>query len=399
MPFERGSTDIIIMIRQVANSVKRQCRMRGSRGIPTFMIRNENSALFYFGAHVMSVLEAAARSPDSIAYYYCRVKTEMPGLELPPAYTTAYMLPDGLLHCENGPTPFIGRIKATSVPPPHTVASLKRALVQAEKLPDPSGDLTALFKTRDTRKPMGKGARVDILTGELGATPRTPVALVFLRDPEEALCVSDTDEAPWNDELPIVYYRLYNRGGEEHSECAFDRREPALATINRDSIAPPRNALCVKRRIAKLEGKPIYKLADLFINTTTDDPRSSTDVVDDTQGSSRDKPLLVVLPERRPGLYNQPVLIVKLPSNPAVDMEPTLRAGCLPHRATLFSLTGWHIAWSTSACPMLSRYTRPSTKVKTRAGSQQTRHTANLFMSQKKARDVAFSDIPGLCLV
>lgn len=107
-----------------------------------------------------------------------------------------------MLRCTNGPNPFIARIKATSVPPPHTVASLKRALVQAEELPDPSGDLTALFKTRDARKAMAKGARVDILTGELGATPQTPVALVFLTDPEEALRVSDNDGANSNDELP-----------------------------------------------------------------------------------------------------------------------------------------------------------------------------------------------------
>ncbi|KAJ7687874.1 hypothetical protein B0H17DRAFT_678946 [Mycena rosella] len=168
-----------------------------------------------------------------------------------------------MLRCTNGPNPFIARIKATSVPPPYTVASLKRALVQAEELPDPSGDLTGLFKTRDARKAMAKGARVDILTGELGATPQTPVALVFLTDPEEALRVSDNDRANSNYELPTLYYRLYNRAGEEHSVRAFDKKEPALGRINRDSIAPPRNALCVKRRIARVEGKPIYKLADL----------------------------------------------------------------------------------------------------------------------------------------
>jgi hypothetical protein len=107
-----------------------------------------------------------------------------------------------MLRCTNGPNPFIGRIKATSVPPPHTVASLKRALVQAEELPDPSGDLTGLFKTRDARRAMAKGARVDILTGELGAMPQTPVALVFLTDPEEALPVFDNDRSISNDELP-----------------------------------------------------------------------------------------------------------------------------------------------------------------------------------------------------
>ncbi|KAJ7072838.1 hypothetical protein C8F01DRAFT_262559 [Mycena amicta] len=203
-------------------------------------------------------------------------------------------------------------------PPPHTVASLKRALVQAEGLPDPNGDLTALFKTRDTRKAMSTRARVDILTtsGELGATAQTPVALVFLTDPEEALLVSDKEGANSrsHDELRPLYYRLYNRAGEESSARAFNRREPALGRVNRDSIAPPRNALCVKRRIARVEDKPIYKLADLFIDTKTDDPYSS--VVDDTHGSSTEKPVLLVLPERRPGLYNQPVLIVALPSEP-----------------------------------------------------------------------------------
>lgn len=203
--------------------------------------------------------------------------------------------------------------------------------MQAEELPDPSEDLTGLFKTRDARKVMSKGARVDILTGELGATPKTPVALVFLTDPEEALHVSDNDEANSNGELPAresiagisgrradqvwsVYYRLYNRTGEENSVRAFDNMEPALGRINRDTIAPPRNALCVKRRIARVEDKPIYKLADLFTDTKTDDAHSSTAVVDDTHGSSKEKPILMVLPERRPGLYNQPVLIVGLPS-------------------------------------------------------------------------------------
>jgi hypothetical protein len=113
--------------------------------------------------------------------------------------------------------------------------------------------------------------------------------------------------------LGSVYYRLYNRAGEERSVRASDRKEPALGRINRVSIAPPRNALCVKRRIARVEGKPIYKLADLFTDTKTDDPHSSTAVVDDTHGSSKEKPILMVLPERRPGLYNQPVLVVALP--------------------------------------------------------------------------------------
>jgi hypothetical protein len=63
-----------------------------------------------------------------------------------------------------------------------------------------------------------------------------------------------------------------------------------------------------------VEGKPIYKLADLFTDTKTDNPHSSTAVVEDIHRSSKEKPILMVLPERRPGLYNQPVLVVALPS-------------------------------------------------------------------------------------
>jgi hypothetical protein len=104
-----------------------------------------------------------------------------------------------------GSNPFIGRIKATSVPPPHTVASLKRALVQAEGLPDPNGDLTGLFETRDAQTAMVTDARVAISTGDLGATAQTPVALVFLTSPKEALyAASENYEQSYaGKELPL----------------------------------------------------------------------------------------------------------------------------------------------------------------------------------------------------
>ncbi|KAJ7236099.1 hypothetical protein B0H12DRAFT_1238605 [Mycena haematopus] len=65
---------------------------------------------------------------------------------------------------------FIGRIQVTSVPPPYTVASLKRAIVQAESLPD----LTALYETKDAWKAL-------------------TVALVFLQSPKEPLTITDDD--------------------------------------------------------------------------------------------------------------------------------------------------------------------------------------------------------------
>ncbi|KAJ7726313.1 hypothetical protein DFH07DRAFT_782753 [Mycena maculata] len=235
-------------------------------------------------------------------------------------YYRVYAL-DGILRCKNDKgNPFIGRIKATSVPLPHTVASLKRALVQAEGLPDPNGDLTGLFQTRDARTAMVMNARVDILTGDLGATAHTSVALVFLTSSKGPVCAASDDEGDddTGDELPLLYYRLYNRGGEERSVRSFDASEPALGRVKRESIAPPRNVLSVRRRIANVEGKPIYELADLFTDMTADNALHSDTLMDDTCGSSKENPVLIVQPEHRPGVYNRPVLIVALPSDFAV---------------------------------------------------------------------------------
>ncbi|KAJ7447973.1 hypothetical protein FB451DRAFT_1289488 [Mycena latifolia] len=230
-------------------------------------------------------------------------------------YYRLYTL-DGMLHCKNRQqSPFIGRIKATSVPPPHTVTSLKRALVQAEGLPDPDGQLTGIFETRDACKAMAVDARADILTGDLGATAQTPVALVFLTSPKEPLQAASDDDLDngGGNRLPPLYYRLYNRGGEEPSSCSFDANESALGHVKRESIAPPRDVLSVKRRIARAEGKPIYEFADLFTDMLAVNPRSSNALVDDMFGSSKENPVLLVQPERRPGLYNRPTLIVAVP--------------------------------------------------------------------------------------
>ncbi|KAJ6578356.1 hypothetical protein B0H19DRAFT_1123012 [Mycena capillaripes] len=246
-------------------------------------------------------------------------------------YYRLYTL-DGMLHCKNQQqSPFIGRIKATSVPPPHTVDSLKRALVQAEGLPDLDGQLTGLFETRDARKAMAVSARADILIGDLGATVQTPVALVFLTSPKEPLQAASDDglDTGGGPKLPPLYYRLYNRGGEEPSSCSFDANESALGRVKRESIAPPRDALSVKRRIARAEGKPIYEFADLFTDMLAVNPGPSNGLVDDRFGSSKENPILLVQPERRPGLYNRPALIIALPPNldPVRTYQPYGLAG------------------------------------------------------------------------
>ena len=73
--------------------------------------------------------------------------------------------------------PFLGRIKARSVPPPHTVQGVKRSIVKVEDIKD--GTITSLFRTPHSQSPMGDADEVAILnrTGP-GSTPQGPLALV-----------------------------------------------------------------------------------------------------------------------------------------------------------------------------------------------------------------------------
>ena len=87
---------------------------------------------------------------------------------------------DGAIPSKTPATPgdlFLGRIKARSVPPPHTVKAVKHSIAKAENIEDRTG--TSLFLTPYSQSPMGDADKVTILnrTG-LGSTPQEPLALV-----------------------------------------------------------------------------------------------------------------------------------------------------------------------------------------------------------------------------
>ena len=74
--------------------------------------------------------------------------------------------------------PFIGRIKARSVPPPHTAKTVKRCIAKMENIKDRTS--TSLFISPYSQSPM---ADADKVTGILnrtgpGSTPQDPLALV-----------------------------------------------------------------------------------------------------------------------------------------------------------------------------------------------------------------------------
>ena len=73
--------------------------------------------------------------------------------------------------------PFLGRIKARSVAPPHTAQAVKRCIAKTENIKDRTN--TTLFLTPYSQSPMGDADKVTVLnrTGP-GSTPQEPLALV-----------------------------------------------------------------------------------------------------------------------------------------------------------------------------------------------------------------------------
>ncbi|KAJ7483811.1 hypothetical protein B0H11DRAFT_2020601 [Mycena galericulata] len=237
-------------------------------------------------------------------------------------YYRAYA-PDGAISSKTAwdpSNPLIGRVKATSVPPPLNVASLKRTLAHAESIPDPLGVRTVLCRLPSAQTSMDDEEKVSILGVGAGIalTPEDAVALVFT----EELADGEKRDLPQIDSevAQYLYYRLHTRTGEDQSVCAFDPEEPALGRIDPSLIAPPRNALAIKRCIAKIEGRPIYAFADLYEDVSDDHPMVNAACITigtagvEFRGSSPMDALRIVQPERRPGLYNRPLKVVAVKS-------------------------------------------------------------------------------------
>ncbi|KAJ7106436.1 hypothetical protein C8R43DRAFT_906233, partial [Mycena crocata] len=228
--------------------------------------------------------------------------------------------PDGSFPSKSPADPrksFIGRIPARSVPPPHNVTSLKRTIASAEKLSDPDGTRTALCLTPGALTVMDPTSKVTVF-GENppGSAPETAYALVLLEqlNAQEKAWIDSlgtplrTGEAP---QYPLsVYYQLFTRNGEDVAKTSFVPGEPAKGRIDKMHVAPPYTVQSIKRCIAKTEGKPIYAYAELYegisaLRATSDEVYIAL-FLDDTPGRKEDKPLVLVQPERRKGLFNHP---------------------------------------------------------------------------------------------
>ena len=73
--------------------------------------------------------------------------------------------------------PFLGRIKAISVPPPHTAKAVKFSIAKVENIKDRTN--TSLYLSPYGQSPMSDSEKVSILNRSgLGSTPQEPLAIV-----------------------------------------------------------------------------------------------------------------------------------------------------------------------------------------------------------------------------
>jgi hypothetical protein len=119
--------------------------------------------------------------------------------------------------------PFLGRIKASSVPPPNrdTVIAVKRTIAKSENIKLGDRSSTRLFLTPYSQSPMGDDDRLTIFnrTGP-GSTPQEPLVFVateMISDSERTAYDSKSDSEsggrlecagePEPDTTPPVIYR------------------------------------------------------------------------------------------------------------------------------------------------------------------------------------------------
>ena len=220
--------------------------------------------------------------------------------------------------------PFLGRIKARLVPPPHTAKAVRRCIAKMENIKDRTS--TTLFLTPYSQSPMADNDKVTILsrTGP-GSTPQEPLALVAkLSNSERSDLESEGRGGLANAAEPAsdteilyrtsirhsptflfvtsqlfgeVYYLLYADDCGVPSKVAFDPEEPSLGRIRADSVSPPHSPASIKRCISRVETNPALAQANIFADISCVDPLTEGHISilgTDGPGLSPDEPMAIV---------------------------------------------------------------------------------------------------------
>ncbi|KAJ7759744.1 hypothetical protein DFH07DRAFT_817049 [Mycena maculata] len=208
--------------------------------------------------------------------------------------------------------PFVGRITARSVPPPHNAGTLKRCLDNKENF---AMRRTVLFLDPDSPNQLWPADKVEILDPETqnGTAPETAFALVLqddlTADENAAINRQDLSTGCGNDPS-YLYYRLFTRFGEDTSRVSFNSNEPAVGRAERILISPPHSPHTIIRHIANIEHKPIYAFSELYQDISAQEAMQPVYVSLKERngiGSTADRPMVLVQPERQPNLHHRPV--------------------------------------------------------------------------------------------
>ncbi|KAF7317397.1 hypothetical protein HMN09_00476000 [Mycena chlorophos] len=179
-------------------------------------------------------------------------------------YTSSGALPSFTAFSDD---PFLGRLRTRSVPPPHTVATLKRCLRAAEGYGD---GVFALYERYGDEEAMEDGQRVAVVSLEsIGRTPELALVLLLVDDTVRTRVPAGwvpPSLATMNAMEPYIYYRLYTQTNEDTASLSVSSTDPSLGRISSLRIAPPYTLqsflACVMSSSA--EAKPAYAEADVF---------------------------------------------------------------------------------------------------------------------------------------
>ena len=237
--------------------------------------------------------------------------------------------------------PFLGRIKAISVPPPHTVTAVKRSIAKVENIKNRTN--TSLFLTPYSQSPMGDAENVAIFncTGP-GSKPQEPLALVAkmsdsdrsaleserrselasAAEPEETVTPPEIRYRTFTQHSPAflfvlisrllgkVYYLLYADDYEIPSKVSIYPEMTSLGRIRVDFVAPPHSPASIKRCISRVERTPELAHADIFADISCVTPLKEGHIsilCTNGPGLSPNKPIAIV---------QMPIVQVETPSIP-----------------------------------------------------------------------------------
>ena len=219
--------------------------------------------------------------------------------------------------------PFLGRIKARSVPPPCTVKAVKGCIAEAENIKRTN---ITIFLTSYSQSPMNDEEKVTVLNGTgPGSTPQEPLALVIkMSDSERSALESDgrsglasaaepdttSPEIPYGTFIQhsltflfvifLVFYRIYAEDGAIPSMSPVTPGDPFLGRIKVRSVPPPLTAKTVKCSIAKVENIKDGESISLFLTPYSQSPmdNANNDIIlnrtGNGPGSTPQEPLALV---------------------------------------------------------------------------------------------------------